>query len=91
MAYVWRDPARRRTKPPTASPTAIICRAMANPGLYADKRMHETDAAWQARAILAAIEPPIRADERRHIIKQARARNGDPVAALVAEIIGEQP
>jgi hypothetical protein len=91
MAYVWRDPARRRTKPPTASSTAIICRAMANPGIYADKRMHETDAAWQARAILAAIEPPIRADERRHIAGLARAKAGDELATIVAEIISEQP
>jgi len=89
--YKWRDPGRRRRRQPPATPTTIICAAITDPGRYTDRRMHEHMTAWQARAILTAIEPHIRADERRHLIEQARAKQGDELALIVAEIISEQP
>ena len=90
--YKWRDPARRApSAPPSAPPSvlAAIARAVTHPGLVTDRRVRETNADWQARAVLETVEPFIRADERKQIIDHARARTGDELAQIVADIIGE--
>jgi hypothetical protein len=68
---------RRRAKPPP-SLAAAICKAWRYPELFTDRVMHETGDSHRARAVVAAI------------VEQCRARNGDELALIVAEILSEQ-
>jgi hypothetical protein len=57
--YVWRDPARHR-RPPQHTTEAAVTQAITNPDTVTPRRQYETQASWQARAVLDVISQAIR-------------------------------